>query len=255
MMFTTGKLSKAATAVCLVALAGCGSSGNGTAKPAPGTTSSAPGPARTHGCLSEEQARAGSIDLPATSGVRPAYFQQADGGPAKVAVVFSHQRDGSLCDWVRYLPAFTRAGYAVLASDVPGSPADDLPAAVKWLGGKGVTGVVLVGASKGGTGSLVAAAAPAPLPVAAVVSLSGPAQYSGDNAAKAVRTSLVPELFAAEEDDTPFSQDAKDLYAAAVAPGKALKLYPGGNHGADLLADGALPDVLAFLAQHAPAAG
>lgn len=247
----------AAAAIGVLALAGCGSSGT-TAAPGgapPGSASPTAGPARTHGCLTEAQAKAGSIDLPASSGIRPAYFQQADAGPARTAVVFSHQLDGSLCDWVPYLPEFTKAGYAVLAANVPGSPANDLPAALTWLGTKGVTRVVLVGASKGGTGSLVAAAEPTPLPVAAVVSLSGPAQYSGDNAGKAVRTSQVPEFFGAEEDDSPFAEDARTLHTAAAAPVKQLKIYPGYRHGADLLADGALPDVLSFLAQQAPAAG
>ncbi|MGW2254890.1 hypothetical protein ACWCXH_32615 [Kitasatospora sp. NPDC001660] len=43
-----------------------------------------------------------------------------------------------------------------------------------------------------------------------------------------------------------------ELYAASVSPARTLKLYPGSRHGADLLADGALPDVLAFLAQNVP---
>ncbi|WP_327677592.1 alpha/beta hydrolase [Kitasatospora sp. NBC_00458] len=244
--------------------AGCSSSGTGgaaaasTAPPGPATaagTVPAAGPARTHGCLTEAQAAAGSLDLPAASGVRPAYFRQADAGPARVAVVLSHQLRGSLCDWVPYLDAFTGAGYAVLASEVPDSPVGDLPTAVKWLETKGIARVVLVGASKGGTGSLVVAAAPGPLPVAAVVSLSGPARFGSDDAVAAVKSSRVPEFFAAEEDDAPFAADARELYAAATAPVRQLKLYPGSGHGADLLKDGALPDVLAFLAANAPAGG
>ncbi|MFD0272605.1 alpha/beta hydrolase family protein [Kitasatospora sp. NPDC127111] len=251
-----GKLAVAAAVCGVLAVAGCGSAGGGAeAKATPTATATGSSPARTFGCLSAEQARDGSLDVPAVSGTRPGYYRPADSGPAKVAVVFSHQKGGSLCEFLPYFPAFTKAGYAVLAAEVPGSPATDLPSAVKWLGAKGVTKVVLVGASKGGTGSLVAAAAPSPLPVAAVVSLSGPAKYQGDDADKAVRTSQVPEFFGAEENDSPFARDAEELYAAAVAPAKALKVYPGGNHGAALLADGALPDVLAFLAQHAPAAG
>ncbi|MEU6232675.1 hypothetical protein [Kitasatospora sp. NPDC047058] len=259
MTLSRWKLAVAATVCGVLATAGCGSSGGSGsgagAKAAPPASATGSSPARTFGCLSAEQARDGSVDVPAVSGTRPGYYRGADSGPGKVAVVFSHQKDGSLCEFLPYFPAFTRAGYAVLATEVPGSPVTDLPFAMKWLQGKGATKVVLVGASKGGTGSLVAAAAPSPLPVVAVVSLSGPAKYQGDDADKAVRTSQVPEFFAVEESDSPFAQDAEDLHAAAVAAGKALKVYPGGNHGAGLLADGALPDVLAFLAQHAPAAG
>ncbi|MEU8516454.1 hypothetical protein AB0C76_33455 [Kitasatospora sp. NPDC048722] len=193
------------------------------------------------------------INVPAVSGVRPGYFQQSDAGTAKVALFFSHQLGGSICDWVPYLPAFTEAGYAVLATEEPDSPARDVPAALTWLGGKGITKAVLIGASKGGTGSLEAAAERStPLPVAAVVSLSGPTDYAGDHARIAVAKIKAPVFFAAEEDDSPFADDAKDLYAISVSPAKTLKIYPGSRHGADLLADGALRDVLAFLAQNVP---
>ncbi|GLW59434.1 hypothetical protein [Kitasatospora phosalacinea] len=65
----------------------------------------------------------------------------------------------------------------------------------------------------------------------------------------------VPTLFAAGEDDGRFPATARQLHDTAVTPVKQLELYPGGNHGAALLADGALPDVRAFLAAHAPARG
>ncbi|MEV7024671.1 hypothetical protein [Kitasatospora sp. NPDC093558] len=251
MTVKTGKLGVAAAVLALLATAGCQSVGSTAAPSAPSPTAD---PARRFGCLTEEQNRTGSINVPAVSGVRPGYFRQSDAGSAKVALFFSHQLSGSICDWVPYLADFTKAGYAVLATEEPGSPARDVPAALTWLAGKGITEVVLVGASKGGTGSLEAAAeASTPLPVAAVVSLSGPTDYAGDRARIAVAKIKAPVLFAAEEDDSPFAGDAKDLYAISVSPAKVLKLYPGSRHGADLLADGALPDVLAFLAQNVPA--
>ncbi|MFJ9607241.1 alpha/beta hydrolase family protein [Kitasatospora sp. NPDC101176] len=265
MTYTTGKSAKAVALLALLALAGCGGPGPGgdaaaTASARGGTTAAGavqggatPRPDRTDGCLGEDRARTGSIDLQGASGVRPAYFQQADGGAAKVAVVFSHQAEGSLCDWLPYLPAFTRAGYAVLAATVGGSPSRDIPAALSWLGTKGVTAVVLVGASKGATGSLVAAGAPTPLPVAAVVSLSGPWSWDGEDAHEALKALRAPEFFAAEEDDSPFAGNARQMHDFGRSPVNELKIYPGGDHGADLLADGALPDVLAFLARNAPA--
>ncbi|MFD8084810.1 alpha/beta hydrolase [Kitasatospora sp. NPDC059722] len=251
MTVKTGKLGVAAAVLAVLVAAGCQSVGSRVSPSAPTSTAD---PARRFGCLTEEQNRTGSINVPAVSGVRPGYFQQSDAGTAKVALFFSHQLGGSICDWVPYLKAFTAAGYAVLATEEPGSPARDVPAALTWLGGKGITRAVLIGASKGGTGSLEAAAERStPLPVAAVVSLSGPANYEGDRALVAVAKIKAPVFFAAEEDDSPFAGDAKDLYATSVSPAKTLKIYPGSRHGADLLADGALNDVLAFLAQNVPA--
>ncbi len=118
--------------------------------------------------------------------------------------------------------------------------------------------VVLVGASKGASASLEVAAegATSALPIAAVVSLSSPLSYPNEsNAERAVTTSTVPSFFAVESQDGRFPEITQQLHAAAVAPVKELKIYPGVNHGAAVLTDGALPDVRAFLDRNAPAAG
>ncbi|MEV4559396.1 hypothetical protein AB0K51_20725 [Kitasatospora sp. NPDC049285] len=170
-------------------------------------------------------------------------------------MVFSHQLGGSLCEWAPTFDAFTRAGYAVLAATTEGDVTEVVKASAGYLKGKGVTAIALVGASKGAAGSLVAARLDSPLPIRAVVSLSSPEAYSQFNAAVAVKSVKIPCFFAAEEFDSPFNANAKSLYDASVAEDKQVKIYPGGNHGAPLLKDGALPDVQAYLAKHAPAAG
>ncbi|MFD8600020.1 alpha/beta hydrolase [Kitasatospora sp. NPDC059646] len=240
----------AATALLLTACSGDGSSTQ--AGPAP--ASKAP----TYGCLTQERAAKGSFALDAgTAGGSnlDAYHRDSDAGGARTAIVFSHQLGGSLCEWVPVLDDFTRAGYAVLAFTTEGDVTEGIKAAAGRLKDKGVTGIALIGASKGAAGSLVAAKLDNPLPVKAVVSLSSPEVYSQFNAALAVKAVKIPTYFAAEEMDAPFNADAKALYDASVAEDKQLKIYPGGNHGAPLLKDGALPDVLAYLARHAPAAG
>ncbi|MFG2818981.1 hypothetical protein ACGFX4_06075 [Kitasatospora sp. NPDC048365] len=250
-------MKRTALPVALVAatlvLAGCTGSDPG------GDTAAAPSPsAKTYGCLTKDQAAKGSFGLEAgtaAGGTLDAYYRDSDAGGAKVAVVLSHQLDGSLCEWAPHLDAFTKAGYAVLPFTCSGDVTDGIKAAAAHLKGKGVGRVVLIGASKGGAASLVAGKLDNPLPVAAIVTLSSPEAYGQFNAALAVKAVKAPTFFAAEEGDAPFNADAKSLYDAATATGKQLKLYPGSNHGAPLLGDGALPDVLAFLAANAPASG
>ncbi|MFJ1756791.1 alpha/beta hydrolase family protein [Kitasatospora sp. NPDC088134] len=244
-----------ALAAAVLLLTACTSGSGGTA--AKTTAAAAPTP-KTYGCLTKDQAAKGSFTLDAgtTGGTDlDAYYRDSDAGNAKVGVVFSHQLQGSLCEWAPVLDDFTRAGYAVLAFTSEGDVTEGIKAAATYYQGKGVGALALVGASKGAAASLVAARLDNPLPVKAVVSLSSPEAYGQYNPAVAVRTVKTPCYFAAEEFDPPFNAAAKALYEASAAEDKQLKIYPGGNHGAPLLKDGALPDVLAYLAKHAPAAG
>ncbi|WP_099899686.1 S9 family peptidase [Streptomyces sp. TLI_171] len=246
---STPAVALAATALLLAA---CSSGGDRKADAAPSAS------ADTYGCLTQEQAAKGSFSLDAgtTGGTDlDAYYRDSDAGHAKVGLVFSHQLGGSLCEWATNFDAFTRAGYAVLAFTSEGDVTEGIKAAGAYYRAKGVTRMALVGASKGAAASIVAAKLDNPLPVEAVVSLSSPEAYSQYNPAVSVKAVKAPTFFAAEESDVPFNTNAKTLYEASVGEDKQLKIYPGGHHGALLLADGALPDVLAYLAKHAPAAG
>jgi alpha-beta hydrolase superfamily lysophospholipase len=123
----------------------------------------------------------------------------------------------------------------------------DLAAAVGRLRADGATRVFVVGASMGGTAALAAASWVAP-PVAGVVSLSGPAQFRGLDALRAVRRSRVPVRFLASRGDTAFAGDARTLMKAARAKDKAIVLYAGARHGSSLLdVPRAKTLVLAFL--------
>ncbi|MFF4341548.1 alpha/beta hydrolase family protein [Kitasatospora sp. NPDC001540] len=251
---STLPVALAATALLLTACSSGSGSGSGS-----GQAAAPPGPsANTYGCLTRDQAAEGAFTLDGGSAAGnhlDAYYRDSDAGHAKVGVIFSHQADGSLCEWAPVLDRFTEAGYAVLAVTCSGDVTEAIKAAERHYQGKGVTQVALVGASKGAAASLVAAKLDNPLPVKAVVSLSSPRAYSMFNALLAVTVVKTPSYFAAEQRDSPFADNAQALYDASVAEDKQLKIYPGGNHGAPLLQDGALPDVLGYLAKHAPAAG
>ncbi|MGW2399298.1 alpha/beta hydrolase [Kitasatospora sp. NPDC001664] len=227
-------------------LAGCGSTGGTTTAPKPS--------ASTYGCLAQDRADKGSFALDSVA-KRDAYFQDSDAGHAKVAVVLSHENGSSLCDWIPFVEDFAKAGYASLAFTSAGDVAQDVEAAAAYLKGKGVQRTVLIGASKGGTASLTAAATPGALPVAAVVTLSSPTYHGSWDGKAAIGKLTVPLFIAVQENDQPFAENAAELAAAATAaPVKELKVYQGASHGTRLLEQGtAKADLLAFLAKNAPA--
>jgi uncharacterized protein len=156
-------------------------------------------------------------------------------------------------------------GYQVLAYDFRGNGdsaglADastldvDLRAAVVFAHQQGATKIVLLGASMGGTASLKVAAEEQ---VTAVISLSGPQEFSvsvSDNEVKAIKA---PKLFMVSKDDEdPFVSDARHMYAIASPP-KEIHIYPGVAHGTDIFGgengDDPAQRVLHFITQYAPA--
>ncbi|MFF2045877.1 hypothetical protein ACFVVX_36195 [Kitasatospora sp. NPDC058170] len=240
-----GVAAAASLSAAALLLAGCSGPG------APVSTAST-STVTTFGCLTEEQGRKGAVTVQDRGNTNKAYFQDSDSGGAEVALIFWHQDGGSLCDWVPYLGSFTKAGYAVLAFTSSGDFFNDLGPADHFLASKGFSKMVMVGASGTATALLDKMASPVDGPEKAVVALSAPQRSGNWDAAKMVALGKLPTFFAAEKDDLPSSGDAKALYDASSSPGKQLKIYPGARHGADLLKDGALPNVLAFLATYAP---
>jgi pimeloyl-ACP methyl ester carboxylesterase len=167
-------------------------------------------------------------------------------GNGRVGVVLSHQLGSDFCEWVPYAKQLSREGYRVLAYSFRGygssetgdaSPTRldrDVIAAAGELRRLGARRVVIVGASMGGTASLVAAPALHPAP-SLVVSLSGPSYFGGLDASKAVPRFRGPVLFAAGADDDGFPSDARALYKASTSPAKRLLIVGGGDHGSALI--------------------
>lgn len=191
-------------------------------------------------------------------------------GRGRTGVVLAHQSNGTVCQWLPYGLALAERGYRVLVVDfaghgasgpVPGALtaplAGDMAAATGYLRGQGVSRVVLVGASMGGT-AVVAAGASIRPPVAAVVCLSGPRFFQQTDAYAAARRLAVPVLYVAGADDSPFVDDVRAMYAATPrATGPRLVVVAGSPlHGISLV--GAAGDATAnaaldaFLAAHAP---
>lgn len=185
------------------------------------------------------------MQLHTSDGVR---ITAAETGRGPRGVVFAHESDGTLCNWVRYAGELARRGVRVLVVDHRGhgssadAPPDralnwdlDIAAAVRSLRRDGVSRVALAGASAGGTAALVAASRPRGAD--AVASLSGPAEYGPLDAARAVPLLRVPAMFLVGAADAGFVPDARRLAGLTRAPHRLLVVPDDGWHGTSLLDD------------------
>ncbi len=155
-------------------------------------------------------------------------------------VILSHMRPNDQTAWYAFAQQLAAQGYAALTFDFRGygqstggkdfeTLDDDLNAVIKYMRDRGWTEVFLVGASMGATTSLVVAG---DADVKAVVALSPPAEFEGQDALAAVADLRVPKLLVASEGDAPALQ-FDELYEAAAGP-KEETFYPGNAHGTDL---------------------
>jgi pimeloyl-ACP methyl ester carboxylesterase len=155
-------------------------------------------------------------------------------GTGPVGVVLAHQYMSDLCEWVPEARRLRDHGRRVLAFDFGRDLVNEVIGAAAELRREGSSKIVLVGASMGGTASLVAATTVTPQ-VDAVASLSGPSNYQQWSAMEAVKQLTIPVLFMDARDGKYFPEDAKAMYAACPSGHKQLVLLPGTDHGAELV--------------------
>jgi dienelactone hydrolase len=186
-----------------------------------------------------------------TADDRPLVGVQLGSGP--IGIVLAHGSNGSLCEWIGYARELAAAGYRVLPYDAGPEFSGvglDAEAATEALRRAGAQKVVVMGSSLGALAVLVAGAA-LPVQPDAVVSLSAPDSVGYLRGLDAVARLRSPVLFMAAEDDQPFADSARSLYAAAVSSDKQLRVVPGIAHGSGLLQDPSLHDfVWSFIAAH-----
>jgi pimeloyl-ACP methyl ester carboxylesterase len=171
---------------------------------------------------------------------------QLGSGPR--GVVLAHGYRSSLCEWLPHARRLARAGYRVLVFDHRNHGSSsyarkrfwrvdlDVVGAVRTIRGRGATSVVLTGSSMGAMAALVGGTA-VQQSIDGVVSLSSPSHISTVNAEAAVTRLFAPTLLVAAEDDDPFGDDARTLFAALAGRDKRLELVAGTAHGSVLLGD------------------
>lgn len=251
MRTTRRRFALVATALTVSVLGAACSGGSGSGQATATTAAPAPSLPRPATRCGLPDAEAKSIWFAARDGV------QIDGvmvGSGPSGVVLAHQSQSDLCGFWPYAVFLSRHGLRVLDIDLrcnglatcPDGEAadhlgDDVAGAVAELRRQAATSVALVGASMGGTASLVAGATTQP-PVGAVVSLSGPANFQGMDATGPVTQLAPPVLYVIARGDASVTVDeVQSLYRATKATGKRLLVLEqaryDGVHGWDLLTD------------------
>jgi pimeloyl-ACP methyl ester carboxylesterase len=190
-----------------------------------------------------------AVAFPASGGIRLEGRIMGDG---PVAVVLSHMYPADQRSWWDFAEVLAEEGYTALAYDFrgycPGGRAgcssgdqdipriwQDVVAAVAFVRSRGADRVVLIGASMGGTASLVAAAQPSVGP-SAVVTLSAPVSFEGLAATPDVLARVsAPKLFVAGVGDPNGAEEsAQALYSQSPQP-KRVEILPTDDHGTDML--------------------
>lgn len=222
-----------------------------------------------------------SDDEPPTDS-RPITFDSADGvtlagrlfGPedGDAGVVLAHMFPADQSSWYSFADRLAGEGYRVLTFDFrgycPGGDAgcsegekripdiwQDVLGAMEALRSEGVSRIALIGASMGGTASLVAASKEAG-DVEAIVTLSAPTSFEGLEAGpETVSQVTAAKLFIAGHADTAAAEAVEVLYGEALQPKRPLILTTE-DHGTDILSGNqagvASTEILSWLDRYLP---
>lgn len=166
-------------------------------------------------------------------------------GGGEDAVILAHMYPDDQTQWYQFAIFLSEMGYKVLTFDFRGFGESegqmnvarnyrDILAAVSFLQARGANNIYLVGASMGGTASLRAIAGPKIPGLRAVVTVSSPVEILGLSTRPVIGEIRTPALFLAAADDGAAPTNARWLYDNAGGP-RELKLWPGTDHGTDLL--------------------
>jgi pimeloyl-ACP methyl ester carboxylesterase len=169
--------------------------------------------------------------------------------------VLSNESDQDQRSWQAYADHLVGEGYKVAMWDyAEQDPVANLTAIVADLRAHGSGPVFLLGASKGGKASLIAAAGIKP-PVTAVVTLSAEATLSPDlDVSSYVKQLTCPVLLLTAAQDGYGSADAAKTFQTDLPNLAHTLTYDGSDHGTHLLTgvNGAkvVADIDAFLKTH-----
>jgi pimeloyl-ACP methyl ester carboxylesterase len=182
-------------------------------------------------------------------------------GKGRVGVTLSHMFQGDATTWYSAARELARAGYLALAFDFRGygdsegeqqtikTPAD-IESAAAYLKTQGARDVAFVGASMGGTASLLAAQSEEPL---AVVAVSAPVRFRGLDTTIAATEIQRPVLLIASRGDSEAFEAVGEFERSLPNP-EDTKIYDGDAHGTSLLDDRpeAIDEIIEFLKRYAP---
>jgi dienelactone hydrolase len=220
-----------------------------------------------------------------TTGSKEVTFESTDGvtlsgrlfGPdeGSAGVVLAHMFPSDQSAWYFFANRLGQRGYRVLTFNFrgycPGGDAgcskgeknipaiwQDLEGAVQALRSEGVTRFGLVGASMGGTASLIVAAKEGD-DVDALITLSAPTAFEGlDASADVLAQVSAAKLFIAGHEDADAAQSVDALYGESLQPKRPVILTTG-DHGTDILTGNqagiASTEMINWLERYLPVSG
>ena len=156
----------------------------------------------------------------------------------KTAVVFSHMLGTDQSIWFDLAGRLAAQGYTVLTFDFRGVGGSsgrfvirrvsrDTLGAVRFIRERRPAKIVLIGASMGGTSSLIAAGE---TPVDGVVVIASGMVFQGLDARPYLPRLRMPKLFIVGTRDAPFNESAKTMHARTPHPKQLLEI-PTAVHG------------------------
>jgi uncharacterized protein len=164
-------------------------------------------------------------------------------GSGATGVVLAHMFPTDRRSWAEFASLLADRGYRSLAFDFRGYGDSggqreipeiwrDVVAAADELRARGARRIVLVGASMGGTASLIAAAQSE---LNGVVTLSAAGTFMGLSAPPEVLQAVdEPKMFIAAQDDGSAATTAQTFYDTASGA-KRLEVVTGADHGTEIL--------------------
>jgi dienelactone hydrolase len=209
-------------------------------------------------------------------------FRSSDGvklagrlfGDGRVGVVLAHMFPADQTSWWAFARVLAAKGFTVLTFDFrgycPGGAAgcsegqrdvaamwQDVVGAVDFMVARGLVRVMLVGASMGGTASLLASAQPG-VSIVAIVALSAPQSFEGLTADPTVLGNVTAaKLFVAGNGDPTGAATAAQAMYDESPPPKQVEIVTSSDHGTDLLTGNQSGRVqtliMGYLEQHAGA--
>jgi pimeloyl-ACP methyl ester carboxylesterase len=185
-------------------------------------------------------------------------------GQGTRAIILSNEGNNASEPWRPVAQQLAARGFLVLSYSYRQGPENlsglaahaltDLRAAIGFLRARGVTRLILIGAS---LGALIEVKAAATAPCDGLVVISAPMGYqdvqiSDDD----LRRLGMPKLFVTSADNQPFASATLHMFDVAPPP-KDKRMYPGDAHGLSLFTGGSGPALLMavfdFVDHNAPA--
>lgn len=170
-------------------------------------------------------------------------------GEGANGVVFSNQTDTDLCDWLPLATQIAGSDRKALVYDYSYKPdaAKEVEAAAGSLTDLAVEKVVLVGASKGAVGSIMAAPSIQEPTVSGVASLSVVGEFEGLDPREDAGELEMPLLLMAARDDGDTAEVAQKIGEVAMSEDQRVEVFDGYDHGVDLLGGGESPEARGIL--------